>query len=117
MAIRDAQGNLIRSQLTWGLGDTEDLNKGQRWYLNFDDALDDQGQLELAQWITQQRTAFSGGFKLYPTDSRFVPIENDGTYARVTGIQRPGYAIVVQKLEIIRPDGTVDLDLCLWAPE
>ena len=108
VAIRDAQGNLIRSQLTWGLGDTEDLNKGQRWYLNFDDALDDQGQLELAQWITQQRTAFSGGFELYPTDSRFGPIEKDGTYARVTGIQRPGYAIVVQKLEIIRPDGTVE---------
>lgn len=110
IGIRDEKGVITRTQIAWGSGSEGDYyGESQRWFLKFDDALDAQGHLELARWIAARRTASDIGFELLPADSGFstlVPM--DDTYARVTGVQRPGYAIVVQKLEIIRPDGTVE---------
>ena len=81
------------------------------WYLYFDDGLDDEGQLKLARWLTQHRSR-SWDFALYPSDS--WPGDGDlpnvdGTYARVTGVERSGYAIDVQKIELVHPDGTTEV--------
>lgn len=78
--------------------------------LTFDDGLDDEGQLQLARWLTQHRSR-SWDFALYPPDS--WPGDSDlpnvdGTYARVTGVERSGYAIDVQKIELVHPDGTTE---------
>ena len=81
------------------------------WYLYFDDGLDDEGQLKLARWLTQHRSR-SWDFTLYPPDS--WPGDSDlpnvdGTYARVTGVERSGDAIDVQKIELVHPDGTTEV--------
>ena len=56
-------------------------------------------------------------FSLYPPDSWWgetveadeSDLRNfDGTYARVTGIELPGYAVDVQKIELVHPDGSVE---------
>ena len=90
-----------------GLGNETGLNQGQRWYLELDSALDGEGQLALARWIGAQGEN-TGAFCLYPQKSPFSGDCTDGSYARVTGFQRPGHTIAVQKLELVRPDGTVE---------
>lgn len=57
-------------------------------------------------------------YTLYPADSWYAEdaakdpdwdLSNcDGRYARITGIELPGYAIEVQKVEIVHPDGTTE---------
>lgn len=113
--VRDEAGREIRSQLAWGYGNETGVDVGQRWYLRLDEGLDDAGQIALAQWIVEHRVTW--GYALYPADSRQAefraerdqPMSDcDGTFARVTGIKRPGYAVAVQKIEIIHPDGTTE---------
>ena len=109
--VRNSLGQEVRSQLAYGYGHEAGVDQGQRWYLYFDDGLDDEGQLKLARWITQRRSR-SWDFALYPPDS--WPGDSDlpnvdGTYARVTGVERPGYAVDVQKIELVHPDGTTEV--------
>ena len=108
--VRNSLGQEVRSQLAYGYGHEAGVDQGQRWYLYFDSGLDDQGQLQLARWLTQHRSR-SWDFALYPSDS--WPGDGDlpnvdGTYARVTGVERSGYAIDVQKIELVHPDGTTE---------
>lgn len=114
--MRDEEGKEIRSQLTYGYGHEAGVDQGQRWHLYFDRGLDDQGQIQLARWIVEHRNR-SWEYALYPPDSWWgetVEAEEsdlrnfDGTYARVTGIERPGYALDVQKIELVHPDGSVE---------
>lgn len=109
--VRNSLGQEVHSQLAYGYGHEAGVDQGQRWYLYFDSGLDDQGQLQLARWITQRRSR-SWDFALYPPDS--WPGDSDlpnvdGTYARVTGVERPGYAVDVQKIELVHPDGTTEV--------
>ena len=115
--VRNSLGQEVRSQLAYGYGHEAGVDQGQRWHLYFDDGLDDEGQLKLARWITQRRI-HSWDFALYPPDSwqRETLSQNgedlpnvDGTYARVTGVERSGYAIDVQKIELVHPDGTTEV--------
>ena len=108
--VRNSLGQEVRSQLAYGYGHEAGVDQGQRWYLYFDDGLDDEGQLKLARWLTQHRSR-SWDFAFYPPDS--WPGDGDlpnvdGTYARVTGVERSGYAIDVQKIELVHPDGTTE---------
>lgn len=109
--VRNSLGQEVHSQLAYGYGHEAGVDQGQRWYLYFDSGLDDQGQLQLARWLTQHRSR-SWDFALYPPDS--WPGDSDlpnvdGTYARVTGVERSGYAIDVQKIELVHPDGTTEV--------
>lgn len=109
--VRNSLGQEVRSQLAYGYGHEAGVDQGQRWYLYFDDGLDDEGQLKLARWLTQHRSR-SWDFALYPPDS--WPGDSDlpnvdGTYARVTGVERSGYALDVQKIELVHPDGTTEV--------
>lgn len=109
---RDEENHVIQSQLAWGYGHEADVGMGQRWYLRFDNGLDDAGQLELAQWIMEHRLQH-WSYTLYPPDGWFAEDAAkdpncDGRYARITGIELPGYAIEVQKVEIVHPDGTIE---------
>ena len=114
--IRDEEGKEIRSQLAYGYGHEAGVDQGQRWHLYFDSGLDDQGQIQLARWIVEHRNR-SWEYAIYPPDSWWgetVETEGsdlrnfDGTYARVTGIELPGYAVDVQKIELVHPDGSVE---------
>lgn len=109
LMLRDEAGTPLRSQLAWGLGNEEGFNRGQRWYLELDPGLDDQGQLALARWIAEHQENSGGTFLLYPPDDSYGPTPGDGSYARVTGVEQPGHTIAVQKLELVRPDGTAEL--------
>lgn len=114
--VRDEAGKEFRSQLAYGYGHEDGVDQGQRWHLYFDSGLDDAGQLQLARWIVEHRNR-DWPFSLYPPDSirgeavaqAQSDLRNyDGTYARVTGIELPGYALDVQKIEIVHPDGSVE---------
>lgn len=114
--VRNSLGQEVHSQLAYGYGHEAGVDQGQRWYLYFDSGLDDQGQLQLARWLTQHRSR-SWDFALYPPDSwpwdtltedGSNPPNADGTYARVTGVERSGYAMDVQKIELMHPDGTTE---------
>lgn len=114
--IRDDAGKEFRSQLAYGYGHEAGVDQGQRWHLYFDSGLDDQGQIQLARWIVEHRNR-SWEYAIYPPDSWWgetVEAEGsdlrnfDGTYARVTGIELPGYAVDVQKIELVHPDGSVE---------
>lgn len=114
--VRNCLGQEVHSQLAYGYGHEAGVDQGQRWYLYFDSGLDDQGQLQLARWLTQHRSR-SWDFALYPPDSwpwdtltedGSNPPNADGTYARVTGVERSGYAMDVQKIELVHPDGTTE---------
>lgn len=114
--MRDEEGKEIRSQLTYGYGHEAGVDQGERWHLYFDSGLDDQGQIQLARWIVEHRN-WDWPFSLYPPDSirgEAVAEEGsdlrnyDGTYARVTGIELPGCALDVQKIELVHPDGSVE---------
>lgn len=115
--VRNSLGQEVHSQLAYGYGHEAGVDQGQRWYLYFDDGLDDEGQLQLARWLTQHRV-HSWDFSLYPPDSwQWETLSQigedlanvDGTYARVTGVERPGYAVDVQKIELVHPDGTTEV--------
>ncbi len=109
--VRDSAGNEMQSQIAWGYGHEDGIDIGERWHLRFDKGLDDAGQLAFAEWLLAHRENWS--FDVYPADSdRFADLapedRPDGTYARVTGVELPGRAIDVQKIELIHPDGTVE---------
>lgn len=114
--LRDEAGKELRSQLTYGYGHEAGVDQGQRWYLYFDGGLDDKGQINLARWITEHRVR-SWEYALpspesWQGETAAEDSSNlstfDGTFARVTGIELPGYALDVQKIEIVHPDGSVE---------
>lgn len=101
-------GEVFRSQLAWGYGHEDWIDLGQRWYLIFDQGLDDAGQLALGRWITEHANGV--GYTLYPEGETYATGEPaDGTYARVTGIQEAGHTLAVQRMELVHPDGTTEL--------
>ena len=106
---QDEEGNIICSQLAWGTGRDEDAETYSRrdWYLEFDAGLDDEGQLELARWL-MEHGGFAGFILASPEQVHIAASVKDGTYARVTGLERPGNTILVQELELIHPDGTAE---------
>lgn len=105
--VRDSQGTVIRSQLAWGYGHEAGVDQGQRWYLTLDEGLDDAGQIALARWIVEHRSGWT--YAVFPPEAAgFSDDPSDGTYARVTGIQQPGYTISVQNIQLVHPDGTVE---------
>ncbi|WP_313126542.1 sensor histidine kinase [Proteiniclasticum ruminis] len=91
------------SQLSWGWGYIKGPEVGQRWTLTLDEGLDDQGQLDLAQWITHNREGWD-----YTFNSETSSAQEEEVFARVTGIERPGYDILVQRIEIFSNEGTVE---------
>lgn len=97
----------VRSQLAWGWGNQEGVDTGQRWYFSFDEGLDDQGQIALANWIIDNRDTWD--YAIFPKTKSDVGNNRDGRFARITGIERPGYEIAVQKIEIIYPDGSGEI--------
>ena len=107
--VQDEEGNIICSQLAWGTGRDEDAETYSRrdWYLEFDAGLDDEGQLELARWL-MEHGGFAGFILASPEQVHIAASVKDGTYARVTGLERPGNTILVQELELIHPDGTAE---------
>jgi signal transduction histidine kinase len=92
-----------RSQITWGFGYQEESYSDEKWYFSLDEGLDDEGQIALAKWIVEKRNTWS--YKVYTED---VNGAGDGSYAVVTGIERSGNEIAVQKIEIVHPDGLVE---------
>ena len=95
-----------RSQLAWGWGNQEGTDLGQRWYFSFDEGLDDQGQIELANWILENRDSWE--YMIIPEDEYGRGENSDGRFARITGVELPGYEIAVQKIEIVHPDGSAE---------
>lgn len=92
------------SQLSWGWGYIEGPEVGQRWTLTLDEGLDDQGQLDLAQWITHNREGWEYTFYNETSSAQ----GGEEVFARVTGIERPEYEILVQRIEIFSNEGTVE---------
>ena len=94
-------GNLVRSQITWGLGYEADHE--QAWYLYFDQGLDDQGQMAFARWMIAHRNGWA--YSVYPPGADNGGEDTgDGTFARITGVELPGGGIQVQTMELVHPD-------------
>lgn len=93
----------VRSQITWGRGYAVDDD--QEWYLYFDQGLDDEGQMEFARWMIDHRSGWA--YAIYPRGKENESNSTgDGTFARITGVERPGGAVEVQTLDLIHPDGS-----------
>ena len=107
--VEDKQGNVICSQLACGYGynEYEGTYARRGWYLEFDDGLDDEGQLKLARWLMEHGN-FAGFILASPEQAHSAASVEDGTYARVTGLERSGDTILVQKIELTHPDGTAE---------
>ncbi len=95
--------SLVRSQLTWGYG--YEAGSEQRWYLYFDQGLDDQGQIDFARWMIAYRNHWSYNISSFGGPPSGVNGE-EGTFARVTGTELPGGAVQVRSIDLIHPDGT-----------
>lgn len=93
----------VRSQITWGQGYAADND--QAWYLYFDQGLDDEGQMDFARWMINHRSGWA--YAIYPlAEEGEDDSTGDGTFARITGVERPGGAVDVQTLDLIFPDGS-----------
>ena len=95
------------SQLAFGYGYTEGRNQGERWYLEFDSGLDDEGQLTFARRLMERYQEESPHSFLTAPSDPYTP--GDGTVAQVTGIEEPGGGLRVQRLVLVHPDGTREL--------
>lgn len=100
--VMRVQEGYAKSQLSFGWGHIEGPEVGQRWYLTLDEGLDDQGQLDLAEWIIDHRNGWDYTFYKEASSGQ----EEEGGFVRVTGIERPGYEILVQKIEIVTKEDT-----------
>lgn len=93
----------VRSQITWGQGYAADND--QAWYLYFDQGLDDEGQMDFARWMINHRSGWA--YAIYPRGKENESNSTgDGTFARITGVERPGGAVEVQTLNLMYPDGS-----------
>ena len=109
LVVRDSTGRELRNQIAWGYGHEYGVDMGDRWYLELDSGLDDEGQKALARWIVDHRSGGHWDYALYPTDpDRGGVADADGTFARVTGLKGEGNSIQVQRIQIIHPDGTAE---------
>ena len=106
-ALLDSESGreIARSQLAYGYGHEEGVDIGQRWFLELDSGLDDDGQLALARWIVANR-ANNWSYDIYPAGDEHY--QGDGTVARVTGYDEGGYSLRVRRIEVVRPDGGVE---------
>ena len=94
--------NLVRSQITWGMG--YEAGEDQGWYLYFDPWLDDQGQMDFARWMMAHRSGWAYG--IYPPGEENDEGAGDGTFARITGVELPGGGVQVRTMDLIHPDGS-----------
>lgn len=109
LVVRDSAGRELRNQIAWGYGHEYGVDMGDRWYLELDSGLDDEGQKALARWIVDHRSGGNWDYALYPTDpDRGGVVDADGTFARVAGLKGEGNSIQVQRIQIIHPDGTAE---------
>lgn len=99
LSLRTNEG-YIKNQYAWGWGHFDGIDEGQRWYFSFDEGLDEDGQIQLAQWLDNHRE--SSYYVLYPK-------QEDSSIARITGIEKPGHEIMIQKIEIIDNNHAVDV--------
>lgn len=103
-AVWDENGHQMESQLAYGYGHTGGVDHMPRWHLSFDAYLDDAGQCSLAQWMDTQHSPSSwGNYSLYPPESQ---PKGDGTVALVTGEEKPGHVLIVDRVELRHPDGS-----------
>ncbi len=104
IAMRTSDDTILQSQLAYGRGYEEGVDRGRRWFLELDSGLDDAGQLALTDWIIQRR---SRGYEytLWPSDAHDP---GDGTTACITGEELPADAIRVERIELLHPDNTVE---------
>lgn len=101
LAVRLGEA-MVRSQITWGRGYAADDD--QEWYLYFDQGLNDEGQMEFARWMIDHRSDWACA--IYPLEEENEgDSTGDGTFARITGVERPGGAVEVQTLDLMYPDG------------
>lgn len=109
LVVRDSAGRELRNQIAWGYGQEYGVDMGDRWYLELDSGLDDEGQKALARWIVDHRSGGNWDYALYPTaPDRGGVVDADGTFARVAGLKGEGNSIQVQRIQIIHPDGTAE---------
>lgn len=107
LVVRDSTGRELRNQIAWGYGHEDGVDMGERWYLELDSGLDDEGQKALARWFMDHRKGWR--YALYPRDpDRGGVVDADGTFARVTGLKGEGNSIRVQQIQLIHPDGTAE---------
>lgn len=99
LSLRTNEG-YIKNQYAWGWGHLDGIDEGQRWYFSFDEGLDEDGQIQLAKWLDNHRE--SSYYVLYPK-------QEDSSIARITGIEKPGHEIMIQKIEIIDNNHAVDV--------
>lgn len=105
LVVRDSAGRELRNQIAWGYGHEDGVDMGERWYLELDSGLDDEGQKALARWIIAHRDSVS--YQLFPETKKYAR-NADGTFARVTGLKGEGNSIQVQRIQLIHPDGTAE---------
>ncbi len=101
--------HILMYNLSAASGGLTDIGEGGMAFL-VRNSLGQEVRSQLARWLTQHRSR-SWDFALYPSDS--WPGDGDlpnvdGTYARVTGVERSGYAMDVQEIELVHPDGTTE---------
>lgn len=104
---------IMKSQITTGYAHQEGVDLGTRWHLDLDTGLDDEGQLALARWMAYHHTPGLGTYSLLPAHMDLGLSEpdssyRDGTFARITGETRPGDVLVVDRIELVHPDGSVE---------
>lgn len=68
LVVRDSTGRELRNQIAWGYGHEYGVDMGDRWYLELDSGLDDEGQKALARWIVDHRSGGNWDYAFYPTD-------------------------------------------------
>ena len=95
--------NLVRSQITWGMGYEADCEEA--WYLYFDEELDDQEQLAFARWMIAHRNGWA--YSIHPPgEENGSESIGDGTFAQIAGVALPGGGVQVQTMDLIYPDGS-----------
>ncbi len=104
----DPQGKeTVRTQLAYGMADTEIDYGSKRYHLSMDEALDDEGMLAYLNWIVAHRDR-SHDYELRAPEGYRYP--GDGTVALVTGVVENNH-IRVQRIALRHPDGSESLVL------
>ena len=102
-------GTVQTSQMAFGWGFTGGCFDGEEWFLEFDSALDDAGQIAFAEKIQEHR---GSGYLLVvrpESDRDWGAGLSDGTVVRADGVAVPGGGLKVRRLALVRPDGSQEL--------
>ena len=99
LVMTDPSGSIQQSQVAWAHGQEEIGD--HTWTLLLDEVLDDEGQLKLAHWLSAHTKSGQYMFDVLG--------EKNQIFARVTGEERPAQSLLVERIELVHPDGTVEL--------